>query len=196
MLPIQKLEQAVRQLYEAKHPERENWSDWLYQNHVFIVADYAVDLAKRYKADVDLARAAAMLHDIADAVMPRLADAEAHEARCYEIAREYMRAAGFGEADIELVVDDALRYHSCHGDERPHALEGKVLATADSMAHLKTDFYTHAAWGFGVEARPLESFKAWFAKKVDRDFQVKIFFDEVREETRQDYEQVKAVFSR
>ncbi len=196
MKPIENLERMVCDLYEERRPERDSWSDWLYANHVIIVADYATELAPRFGAKADLTRAGALLHDIADSVMPRLADPEAHERRSLEIARELMKTAGFSGEEVALVVEDAIRYHSCHGDERPVSIEGKVLSTADSLAHLQTDFYAHAVWAFGHEDKTLEFFKTWFAKKIERDYHIKIQFDEIREECREKYEMLKAVFAR
>jgi HD superfamily phosphodiesterase len=62
MTRIQNLKQAVSGLYAAHDPNR---ADWLGKNHVFLVADNAVRLARRYGADEELARAGALLHDIA-----------------------------------------------------------------------------------------------------------------------------------
>jgi hypothetical protein len=52
------------------------------------------------------------------------------------------------KSQIELVVDDAIRLHSCYDGNRPASLEGQALAAADALAHLKTDFYVllHANW--------------------------------------------------
>lgn len=33
-----KLELEIRKLYESKKPGRADWCDWLYENHVFLVA--------------------------------------------------------------------------------------------------------------------------------------------------------------
>lgn len=194
MKPIEKLESAVKALYESKNPDREEWADWLADNHVWVVADYATELAKKHGANEDLARAAALLHDGADAIMAR--DNERHEAESLRMARELMEQAGFTEDEIKLVVDDAIRYHSCHGDERPNSLEGKCLSTADSMAHLKTDFYIHATYEFGRDGRTLDQLKQWVLQKIERDINNKMFFNEVREELLPSYQMLKELFSR
>lgn len=194
MTRIHSLEQAVQKLYAAKNPNRADWADWLGANHVFVVADYASEMAKRYGADEDLARAGALLHDIADATMSRFAPE--HETASLAIARELMREAGFTEKEISLTVDDAIRLHSCHDGNVPDSLEGKVLATADAKAHLLSDFYLFATWSFGKEGKSLEDAKAYTLKKIDRDFHNKILFDDVREECRAAHVGLQAVFSR
>lgn len=68
MTRTQTLEQTVTDLYAAHNSERAEWADWLGENHVFLVADNATELAQRYGANVELARAGVLLHDIADFV--------------------------------------------------------------------------------------------------------------------------------
>lgn len=193
MARIDELRQKVKELYEAKLEGRDGWCEWLYPNHVLVVAKFAVSLAEKYGANVELAEVAALLHDIADVKMPRK-DAR-HEEESLAIARQVMQDCGYAAEDIRLVVDDAVRFHSCHGNERPKSKEGLILATADSQAHLKTDFYVYATWAFGRD-RSLEELKAWIIKKIERDLHNKISFDDEREDARTDYELIKELFSR
>lgn len=193
MSALQKLEEHVRQLYESMPDGRDEWSDWMYEHHVFVVADFAQAVARRMGADVELSRAAAMLHDIADAVMKRTDGG--HEQESERIARELLGQCGFGKSDIATVVDDALRFHSCHGDERPATLEGKVLATADALAHLKTDFYLYGVWFKGGSV-PFADLKARVLQKSKRDFYSKILFDDIRAETQPDFDAIQDLFSR
>jgi putative nucleotidyltransferase with HDIG domain len=193
MTTMQKLEQSIRELYEAKDPKRDEWADWLYENHIFIVGDNAERLAKRFGANPELARAAGLLHDIADVKMTRFT--EEHEEASRTIARDLLQPAGYSQEDIATVVDDALRLHSCRDGKIPQTLEGKVMATADGLAHLQTDFCLHALWSHGRRKSFAEA-KAWARKKIEKDFNAKMLFDEVKEECRADYEQLKAVFGR
>jgi putative nucleotidyltransferase with HDIG domain len=188
------LERKVRAMYEAKNPNRAaDWADWLYAHHVFLVADFAVEVAKQVGARADLARAAAMLHDIADVRVKRR-DSH-HEAESLKIARQLMKECEFSDDDIAVVVDDAIAMHNCRDGKRPASLEGKVLATADSLAHLKTDFYIHAVWALAKEMT-LEEVKAWALKKIPRDYQEKIFFDDVRARVKPDFDLLMELFSR
>ncbi|MFA6522611.1 MAG: HD domain-containing protein [Patescibacteria group bacterium] len=187
---IEQLKNKVSDLYLAKDPNRADWADWLFENHIFVVAKNAEAIAKRYGAKADLVVAAALLHDIADAVMQR--EDEHHEEKSYEIAKELLGESGFSHEEIPLVID-AIKHHACHGEDLPETLEGKVMATADGMAHLQTDFYDFA---LGV-LLPIESpkkIRAWALPKIERDFRKKIFFDEIRTELTGDYERVKKLF--
>lgn len=194
MARIDELWQHVEKLYTDKLEGRDDWADWLWPNHVVVVANKARELAEQKGADVDLSVAAALLHDIADYKMGRHQDG--HEEESLKVAREVMQEHGYSPEEIALVVDDAIRYHSCHGDERPDSVEGLVLATADSLAHLQTNFYVFATWAFGKLGRDLEGLTEWVLKKIERDLYNKISFDDVREQARPDYEMIKNLFSR
>lgn len=198
MSRTEQVKRKVDELYQARNLSRSDWADWLYAHHVFVVADYARQLAERFHADQDAAVAAAMLHDIADIAMKR--DNPRHEEESMEIAKRLLHETGFTDDETTVIVDDAIRLHSCRGDEAPATLEGKILATADALAHLRTDFYrtelndpsTRMLSGRGT----FEEIRQWALPKIDRDFYKKIAFDEVREETRPDYEGLKEFFSR
>lgn len=193
---IESLENEVRQLYQTANSDRSaDWADWLFDGHVVIVADYASELAKRYGVNEDTARAAALLHDIADAVMKR--EDPRHEQTSQDIARDLLQKHGYNPDEIHTIVDDAVALHSCHDGKIPSSQEGKVLATADSMAHLKGDFYLFATRRFGAsQGKSLADVKAWILKKIDRDYNNKILFDDVRSELTRDYEMLKDIFSR
>jgi putative nucleotidyltransferase with HDIG domain len=191
---FEQLSQCVKTLYQAKNPSRDPWCDWLYQDHVLVVVQKAKDLAEAKHANAELAQVAALLHDIADVKMRRTDDS--HEAESLKIARELMQECGYTKEEMVLVVDDAVRLHSCHGTDRPTSLEGLILATADSLAHLQTDFYVRTTWLMGNDNRPLAGVKEWVLKKIERDLNNKISFDDVREQARPSYEAVKLLFSR
>lgn len=143
----------------------------------------------RIGANKELAMAAGMLHDVADAVMSR--HDPRHTEESTRMAREMLTACAFSEEEIRTIVNDALAFHGCHHGQVPQTLEGKVMATADALVHLQTDFYAH-----GIEAmratKTNEEIGRWVFPKLERDLNDKILFDEIREEARPDYERVKA----
>lgn len=193
MNKLEKVRAKAHELYTSQNPNREEWSDWLYPNHVLVVAESARKLARKYNVNEELSEVAALLHDIADVRMAR--KDPNHEQASLEIAREVMAEAGYTADEIALVVDDAVKYHSCHDNERPESKEGLVLATADSLAHLQTDFYIYAAWAFGKD-RSLQQLREWVLKKIERDLNNKISFEDERESARADYNMIKELFSR
>lgn len=157
-----------------------------------VVGYNAVELAKRFKAPVDQCRAAAILHDIADVRMSRF-DPQ-HEEETLNMARKLLRGAGFNDEEIATIVDDALKFHSCHDGVKPSTLVGKILATADALGHLNTDFYTYTTQNL-MPSRPEEQKRSWAAKKIPRDYYDKIAFDNVRKETKSNFDKLSALFA-
>lgn len=191
MTRIERLKEKIETLYSQKNPSRADWADWLYENHIFVVAEYAKELSRRYHAREDLAIAAGMLHDVADAVMAR--ENPQHEEKSREIARQLLKESNFLEDEIGIIIDDAIRFHSCRGNDMPQTFEGKIMATADALAHLKTNFYDFALV-FLKKKETMAEIRDWALPKIERDYRKKIFFDEVRVEATDGYERVKNLF--
>lgn len=186
------MREKVREMYEEKNPGRADWADWIYEKHVVLVAGESREIAQKYGGNPDLAEAAGLLHDIADAEMKR--ENPRHEQESLRIARELLRETGFTEDEIRVVVDDAIAKHGCHGDVRPSTPEGKAMAAGDGVVHLTSDFYEIAEdKRFGHESS--HEVAEWALPKLDRDFANKIAYDELRERVRPDYEKLKAHFA-
>ncbi len=112
MTRIDTLKARIDTLYLDKNTSRaKDWADYLYTSHIFKVADKSRELAERFGARVELSVAAAMLHDIADAIMSR--EDQRHEKESMLIARSFLRVSGFTDDEIQVVVEDAIKYHSC-----------------------------------------------------------------------------------
>ena len=191
MSRIEILRREVADLYNAKHTDRADWADWMLEGHVIPVANASREVAARFGGDPELAEAAGLLHDIADAVMKR--ENPMHEAKSLEMARMFLEKVGFTNGEIEIVVDDAIAKHSCHGEVRPSTKEGKALAAGDAVVHIKSDFYDYAESRI-KEFLAAEQISAWVLPKLDRDFTKKISYDSLREEVRPGYELLKERF--
>lgn len=190
---IELLSEKVQALYEAQYEGRDDWADWMYINHVRVVAQFGAELADRFGANKDIVVAACLVHDIGDTVTSR--NNEGHEERSLEIASTLLTETGFTEDEKNIILGEILPNHSCREGQTMQSLEGKVMATADSLAHFNTDFYLVATRKFAERGETLEDTKNWALKKIEKDFHRKIFFDEVREEVRENYETIKKFFS-
>lgn len=190
---IQKLEKMVREIYDRKESTRDEWADWLSSNHVFLVAKFAEELSLRYGVKNDLAIAAGMLHDIADSVMAR--ENPDHEKKSKEIARDFLLMCGYSDEESKIVIDDAIEFHGCKNGNLPKTIEGKIMTSADAMVHLQSDFYDFAL-EMKMKDEPVEQVRSWALAKIERDFNDKIFFDEIRNEMKGDYVRVKELAER
>lgn len=97
-------------------------------DHVLRVTDLAVRIAEAEGADVDIVRAAALLHDIErkQAEARGLDHAEHAAARAREIL------AGYPQDKVEAVAE-AIRAHRFRTDPPPRTLEAQALFDADKL---------------------------------------------------------------
>jgi putative nucleotidyltransferase with HDIG domain len=187
---LETLRKLVHECYIAPGPNAAAWIGWAYPNHVLKVTEITEQLAQKYGANIEQAVAGALLHDIADTVMSRFNPD--HEKQSLHIAKDLLGKAGFNWLESRFILDEIIGPHSCK-EILPAAQEGKVMATADSMAHFLTDFYPHFLWQHYGPGE-YEPFKAWVLKKIYKDFTRKIFFDEEREAIRPRYEAIETFF--
>lgn len=165
---------------------------WMWSNHTQWVADKAVELAGKYGANTEKLYCAALLHDLGDSRYERgHADFETWG---WEQAKLILKKAGFRHAEREEILE-AIRTHSCHPGQLPVTLEGKVLATADAMWHLQTNFFPVICYmNRPDDTTNYREWQEWFHRKIERDFGVKIFFDNERGEVLEDYKALVRVF--
>ncbi|MDN5274371.1 MAG: hypothetical protein JWP06_272 [Candidatus Saccharibacteria bacterium] len=192
MQKLNTLRKNIETLYTANNPEADVWIDWSYKNHVLVVADHTERIATIQHANVELAVAGALLHDIADAVMARR-DPK-HEARSLALADELLQKSGFSKDETTFIVNEIIKPHSCK-EIMPTTPEGKVMATADGAAHFLTDFYPLFCWRHYGPEDNYRVFKTWMLSKMEKDFNKKLFFDDVKQEVLPRYEALKLVFS-
>lgn len=166
---------------------------WFLDVHIFKVLQNAEWLCERFpEADQDLVRALVWLHDII--YFTDISKIEEHAGLGAVKAKEMMAAIGIGGPEAEIVFE-SIACHSCKGDKLPTSLEGKILATADAMAHFSPDFYLSLLIDGKQEKRSAGEFKAYALQKLERDFNgKKIFFDFAREKIRGSYEIMKKFF--
>ena len=100
--------------------------------HVLRVLGLAEDLARQVGADIEIVRAAALLHDAAGAHPGEAEARHEHEQDSAAVARRVLSDEGWTEARIRA-VEHCIRAHRFRGQERPETLEAKVLFDADKL---------------------------------------------------------------
>ncbi len=186
---LQKVSQLATTAYEAASSD---FAHWMLKNHVPLVAAKTEELSSRFGADPSIAVAGAWLHDFGDAFVHRHSDA--HDKVSQKEAIKVLQQADYSEDQIAEILEQVIAPHSCKDGFLPTTVEGKVLATADALAHLTTDFYVQFAWMHLPEGKVYPQFLEWVGEKLERDFHTKIFFDEIKEEVRPRYEALWEVF--
>lgn len=191
-MKLEKVKKEVKAIYTGKNPNADPWIVWAYPNHVQVVAKNAERIARTHGANIEFCVAGALLHDIADAVMTRFTPG--HEEESLRIANEILEKCGYSDEERNFIVQEIIFPHSC-SHTIPTKLEGKVLATADAMAHFQTDFFLYFAWQH-LGGKDLRELKQWVLVKIEKHFHKKIFFEDFRKEVEPEYNAVKLLFSK
>ena len=102
-------------------------------DHVLRVLRLAERLARELGADLEVVRAAALLHDASGAA-PSAQEGERlrHEHDSAALAAEVLAGEGWAPGRIEAVLH-CIRAHRFRGTERPASLEAQVLFDADKL---------------------------------------------------------------
>lgn len=184
-----KLFQLVEKVYKNSDQE---FGRWMWGNHLQVVAKKAQELSQKHGANEDLAVAGALLHDFGDAFVDR--HASDHEKTSQGQATKALKYCGYSDLESEEIIDEVIKHHSCREGYLPRTLEGEILATADAWAHLSTDFYLQFAWKHLPDGKSYSEYLLWVNEKLDRDYNNKIFFEEVKTELKSRYQALKEVF--
>lgn len=185
----QKVFELVKYTYENS---QQPFAKWMWKNHVPLVAQKTEELSQQFHADGDLAIAGAWLHDFGDAFVHRHSDEHDEISRLQAI--KVLEESGYTVTEIDKILKEVIGPHSCKEGLLPDIVEGKVVATADALAHLTTDFYVQFAWMHLPDGLSYKEYLNWVKEKIDRDFNDKIFFQEIKEKFRYRYEALKEVF--
>jgi uncharacterized protein len=101
-------------------------------DHVLRVLRLAEALAAEVGADVEIVRAAALLHDAAGAHPAEPGGRPSHEHSSSEFAGQVLGAEGW-PAERIAAVQHCIRSHRYRSSERPASLEAQVLYDADKL---------------------------------------------------------------
>ncbi|HEY43386.1 MAG TPA: HD domain-containing protein [Anaerolineae bacterium] len=131
-------------------------------DHVLRVLRLAEILGRELGADLEILRAAALLHDASGAFPGEGGARGAHEHASAEFAREVLMEEGWEPTRIEEVLH-CIRSHRFRSKEEPASLEAKILFDADKLdvngafGVARTIGYAMQA-GQPIFAQPSESF--------------------------------------
>jgi len=103
--------------------------DW---SHVERTYKLCVKIGKREKADLQVLKAAALLHDIARIYEDASSGKICHAERSATMAEKILREVDFPETKI-LQVIHCIESHRFRGMRKPKTLEAKILSDADKL---------------------------------------------------------------
>jgi hypothetical protein len=142
-------------------------------------------MAKKYGADLNIVWLGSLFHDIA-----RLEDAEPHDEIGSKKTYNLLITKGFDQSLAEKIKNIVLK-HRCR-NYLPKTLEEKIVASADAIAHFLPPFYLWV--GKYVNSNFSKTMK-YNIKKIERDYQSKIFFNNEKKMVREQYNILKKWFN-
>ncbi|MFZ2192931.1 MAG: HD domain-containing protein [Candidatus Moraniibacteriota bacterium] len=190
---IQQLESEIRELYlnpkedvdlliygKSKDLLRAFWFI-----HLETVIALARKMARKYKANEEIIWLSAILHDIG-----QFHTLDSHEVVGSEKAYEILIKKDF-EEKIAQEVKAIILTHRCN-EYFPQTLEQKILATADATSHFVSPHYF---WLGRVDKRATKELMEKISKKIEKDYETKIFFEDEKEMVKKEYEVLKKWFN-
>jgi uncharacterized protein len=100
--------------------------------HILRVLALAERIGRAEGADLEIVRAAVLLHDASGAMPDENGNRATHHEASAEFAREVLRGEGWPEDRREAVLH-CIRAHRFRGTEAPRTLEAKVLFDCDKL---------------------------------------------------------------
>ncbi len=147
-----------------KSKQKDGYDFW--NEHIKYVVENAVELAKKYGADVEIVELGALLHDIA---MPsEYGEREKHHIYGAEIAEQLLTDVNYPQDKIEKVKNCVLN-HRGSKDRPRNTIEEQCVADADVMAHFDC-IPSLFELAYKEKNLSISEGKEFVKKKLERDF--------------------------
>ncbi len=162
------VENIKKELIERCHTYDEKYHYNFWSDHIQYVVKNAVELAKKYGADVEIVELGALLHDIA---MPsEIGTREEHHIYGVKIADELLTKFNYPQDKKERVKECVLRHRGSRNLPR-NTIEEQCVADADVMAHFDSiPSLFHLAFGKDEMELSIEEGTEFVKKKLQRDY--------------------------
>lgn len=116
---------AAREWYDPNDPVHD-------LGHILRVLDLAESMGEELGADLEVLRAAALLHDASGAHPGEGENRRSHEQQSAIFAGKVLKEEGWEQGRIDA-VQHCIRAHRFRGSEPPETLEAKILFDADKL---------------------------------------------------------------
>ncbi|MEK6830360.1 MAG: HD domain-containing protein [Nanoarchaeota archaeon] len=167
---------------------KDSYSEKDYKYHILSVVKYALILAKKLNADLEIVEVSAYLHDIGRATKRNEFVAEnEHHIIGAKKAREILKTLKYSEEFIKK-VEHCVLAHRGRREPNPETLEARIISCADAMSHFDTfldlfSFFLETTDNFEKAVIEIE-------QKMDRNWNKKLTLPEAKEMVRDKYEAI------
>lgn len=149
--------------------------------HVIPVVTYAKELALEFGADIQVVELAAYFHDLTKI----MGDKDNHHITSAEYAKNFLKERNLEDEKIEKIYNCILNHRGSIISER-ETIEEKIVATADSMAHIINALPMFYKW-YGIRQLSIEDGAKKIREKLERSWK-KVEIAEVRERLKDKFE--------
>lgn len=150
--------------------------DWYHIERVYKMAKH---IGKREQADMDVIKAAALLHDVG--LSHEISSGVDHAEEGAKIAETFLKSIGFDQNKLDRVVE-SIRLHRYGKKARSESLEGRILQDADRLDALGAIGIARAFAYGGARGAPIydpmekvEEYNPFRVKSTITHFQEKLF---------------------
>ena len=180
---MDKIEHIKNMVHEEvmKHPASEQW-----EYHFIPVHKWSLKLTEKLNANKETVELAAWLHDYT-----RVRDGvENHQITGAKEAKKILTEIGYPE-NVANHVHDCILTHQARAGETLESTEAKIIASADSMAHLEAIPWLITVW-YRKTQNTKESIE-WVLDKIKRGWERKICIPEAKEMIKNEYEAARLI---
>lgn len=177
---MNKFKKIIEDIYKSNNFE------WYYTYHVLVVEKIANDLNKKFGGNSNIIRLAALLHDIG-----KVSNKQPHDIEGAKIAKNILEKNGYSKKDIDH-VNECILSHRCI-DIMPKSIEAKIISTADALSHFDSPLF-FAEFFFERNTSNFGDLIEVYKKTIEKDYNKKIQFDEIKKMYLPQYELLKKMF--
>ena len=161
-------EKIREELIKRCNTYNEKYGYDFWNEHIKYVVKNAVELAKKYGADIEIVELGALLHDIA---MPsEIGPREEHNVYGAKIADELLTKFNYPDDRKERVKECVLRHRESNDLPR-NTIEEECVADADVIAHFDCiPALFHLAFGKNDKDLSIAEGTEFVKKKLERDY--------------------------
>lgn len=159
-----------------------------FDQHVAVVADYGVQLAKYLGAEAEVVTLAAYLHDFS--AIRDFTTLPQHAAVSADMARDILVGHGYSSELIDSVVQ-AVETHSSPIQIGSGSLEEVCLSNADAIAQIVRPQYW-CYFAFGIRRLSFDEGNKWLAERLSANWASLI--EPARELAREGYGKFRSYF--
>ena len=138
-----------------------------YTDHIKYVVKNAIELAKKYNADIEVVELGALLHDIS--VPSKYGTMKEHHIYGEKIADELLTNLNYPQDKKELVKKCVLNHRSS-GKANRNTVEEQCVADADVIAHFDR-IPSLFSLVYKDKNMPIEEGKEYVKRKLERDYE-------------------------